>query len=136
MPRWTRRYRALVVERAEPINLGFSVADAEYPDLLLSRQRLTIRFTDWRDQNVEVVFKDVIALRWQEAEHYVDDQDRFDATVEVHESNWLAEHERQRVPWQGANFRHLKLNFNAAGILEILCTEAELSGGSAALQAE
>lgn len=113
-----------MTERTEIINLGFTVADAQAPSLQLADQRLLLSFVDWKDAHVEVVFNDVIALRWQEAEYVIDDEERFDSVHVVHDSLWLSEHERQHMTWPDSNHRHLKMNFNAAGILEILCTTA------------
>ena len=108
-------------EQTEPIALGFSVADASSPNLHLVDQVLTVTFTDWREQSITLVCHDTAALRWQEAERQVDNE-RDDETFVVSNSTWLAEHERQGVLWGTKPFRHLKLNFNAAGTLEVLFT--------------
>jgi len=68
------------------------------------------------------VCRDAIAVRWQEADRYIDANDRYDGTFVVRNSEWLAEHDRQRMLFGKEPFQHLKLNFNAAGILEVLCT--------------
>lgn len=109
-------------ETTEPIDLGFSVADAESPDLNLSGQTLTVRFVDWTESPIVFVCRNVIAVRWQEADTYIDEADRYDATRVVANSAWLAEHDRLGCLFGDDPFVHLKLNFNAAGILEILCT--------------
>ncbi len=116
-----------MTERTEIINLGFAVADAEGPTLHFSQQHLELTFVDWKDNEVRVEFADVIAVRWQEAEYYIDDRERFDSVHLVHDSAWLAEHDRQNMTWEGSNHRHLKLNFNAAGILEVLCTDVAVA---------
>lgn len=112
--------------RSEVVGLGFNVADAERPKLHLVGQELTVRFIDWREAPVTLVFSDTIAVRWQEADYYVDDGDRDDSTVLVHDSPWLAEHEKQAMTWKNSGHRHLKLNFNAAGILEVLCSGVQV----------
>jgi hypothetical protein len=104
------------------VDLGFSVADAEYPHFELDQQTLTLHFRDWTERTVVAVFDNTIAVRWQEAEHYFGPDDRYDSCFEIVDSPWLAEHERQHATYGGLDFRHLKLNFNAAGILEVLCT--------------
>lgn len=109
-------------ESTEPVGLGFSPADAKAPVLHLDAQVLTLRFEDWHGEHVTVTCHDTIAVRWQEADWYVDEGDRFDGTFAVRNSAWLAEHTRQGVPFGDKPFRHLKMNFNAAGILEVLCT--------------
>lgn len=114
-------------ERTEVINLGFVVADGEAPKLTLGKQQLTMEFLDWRDSRVTVHFADCLALRWQEAERFVDEADPYDSTVLIHDSEWLREHERQgHTHMGGRQFRHLKLNFNAAGQLDVLCTSLDV----------
>ena len=108
--------------RPESIDLGFVVADAESPRLELEGQVLTLRFVDWTDHEVVAVFENAIAVRWQEAEHFFGPEDRYDSCSEILDSPWLAEHERQGMTFGDLNFRHLKMNFNAAGVLEVLCT--------------
>ena len=109
-------------ERTEPIDLGFSVAGASSPELNLSGQKLAVTFTDWTARRITLVCRDVVAVRWQEAEQYIDDDDRYDASRIVVDSEWLAEHDRLGALFGDVPFLHLKLNFNAAGILEVLCT--------------
>jgi hypothetical protein len=113
-------------ERTEAIGLGFVVADATSPSLNLDGQVLTVRFLDWQEQTITLVCYDVIALRWQEADRYIDENDRFDSTFVVQHSEWLAEHKRQGILFGAGQFQHLKLNFNAAGILEVLCTRTQV----------
>ena len=108
-------------QKTEPIALGFSVADASSPRLNLADQVLTVTFTDWREQSITLVCQDTVAVRWQEAERQVDNE-RDDDTFVVSNSTWLAEHESRGLLWGAKPFRHLKLNFNAAGTLEVLCT--------------
>ena len=42
-----------------------------------------------------------------------------DPTPPGHVTEWLAEHVRQREATE--EHQHLKLNFNAAGVLEVIC---------------
>lgn len=112
------------------MDLGFSIADAERPSLQLDGQKLTIRFSDWRDQPVGVTFDDTIGVRWQEAEYFYSSDERFDSAHLIEHSAWLREHERQAMAWADSGHRHLKLNFNAAGILEVLCTNVHVLLGA------
>ena len=114
-------------DRPTTIALGFSVADAERPILELKGHSLTICFPDWRGQTVVVAFDDTIAVRWQEAEYFFTTEERFDSTYVVEDSTWLDEHDKQAMTWTGSGHRHLKLNFNAAGVLEVLCTSVHVS---------
>lgn len=114
-------------ERTEIVHLGFEVADAEAPRLSLTQQQLRVDFVDWRDSPVAILFRDCVAVRWQEAERFLDEGDRYDSTVRVHDSSWLAEHIQQGDVCAGDRpFQHVKLNFNAAGQLEVLCTAVEV----------
>jgi hypothetical protein len=74
-----------------------------------------------------VSFRSTIAFRWQRAENVGPDE-RFDAAHVMHESEWLAEHLRQNEATP--DHRHLKLNFNAAGCLEVICESVDAAGES------
>ena len=109
-------------QRAELISLGFDIADGEQIELIYADSELTLRFVDWHDKPIVAVFRDTVAFKWQRAEHVADDE-RFDSSHIIHNSDWLAEHLRQREATE--EHQHLKLNFNAAGVLEVLCIRAD-----------
>ena len=117
-------------QRSVPIDLGFSVADASSPAVQFDGQALTVKFSEWTERTVTLKCFDVIGVRWQEAEWSVDEADRYDSTCLVENSEWLNEHHRQGVLFGDKPFRHLKLNFNAAGVLEVLCTDASAAESS------
>ena len=110
-------------EYTEIIDLGFSVADAEDPKFLYDGENLKISFIDWNNKSEQLLCSNVIAFRWQRAEYQIDENERFDSTHIVHNSKWLKLYNEQNETWPNAEFQHYKLNFNAAGILEIICTE-------------
>ena len=112
--------------KPEPIFLGFSVADGEAPELSLVGQVLTARFVDAHGQRIVVTFEDALAVRWQEADHYYGPGEQYDGCNVIGDSPWLAEHTRQSLTWAGTEFRHLKLNFNGAGVLEVICSIVRL----------
>jgi hypothetical protein len=105
---------------AKPINLGFVIADAEDVRLAYDGQRLVASFTDWQEQPCRVTFHETVAFRWQRAEH-VGPGEAFDAANVIDGSPWLDDHRRQAEATD--EHRHLKLNFNAAGCLEVICTD-------------
>jgi hypothetical protein len=115
------------IDRPEPIFLGFSVADANAPELSLFGQVLTARFSDAHGQRIVVIFEDALAVRWQEADHSYGPDEQYDGCNMILSSSWLAEHARQSLTWDGTEFRHLKLNFNGAGALEVICSTVRLS---------
>ncbi|MDA0137630.1 hypothetical protein [Solirubrobacter deserti] len=102
-----------------PVDLGFSIADAEEVELAHDGDDLTVSFTDWADRRRSVTFTDTVALRWQRADD-VAPGEAYDGANEIADSPWLERH-RQAGEATGEH-RHLKLNFNAAGCLEVLCS--------------
>lgn len=75
-----------------------------------------------RKKTVQVQFDDVIAFKWQSDEIEADG-DPIDNTWEVVESKWLAQHVQAGVIPLDADYRHLCLNFNACGRLEVICRD-------------
>jgi hypothetical protein len=112
----------------EPINIGFSTADAQYPELRASAGTLWLSFLDWQEQRIEVAFREVCAYRWQEIESLLPNEP-YDGSCEVHQSEWVAQHLAQGVVPSDAQLRHLRLNFNACGQLEILCVSFAVNAG-------
>jgi hypothetical protein len=93
---------------------------------LLAYRSLRLRLLDTlsgpREHVAEVAFIDAPAFRWQQAWRSVDDKESDDFTYEVFESRWLEEHDRQsELLGAISDYRHLKLNFNTEGVLEVLC---------------
>jgi hypothetical protein len=105
-------------EHGEPVSLGFDIADGEQVELAYGGDQLVLRFVDWHEQPIRATFQGTVAFRWQRAER-VNEGERFDSPNVVRESAWLAEHRRQSEATP--EHRHLKLNFNAAGVLEVIC---------------
>src|SRR5256885_1301359 len=101
----SRFHTADVSQRAELISLGFDIADGEQIELTYAGSELTLRFVDWRDAPVVAVFRDTVAFKWQRAEHVAGDE-RFDSGHIIHDSEWLAEHVRQREATE--EHQHLK----------------------------
>ena len=108
-----------------PLDLGFSIADAEDVELVYRGDDLEVTFTDWRQRRRRIVFSDTIALRWQRADATAPGE-AYDGANLVVGSSWLDQHRQQSQA--SPEHRHLKLNFNAAGCLEAICTTADLAG--------
>jgi hypothetical protein len=97
-------------------NLGVSTADGEDVHLQYDGDDVILAFTDWNERSCELVFRDVLAFRWQECD---EEGIRDDTTYEVTESSWLA----RQAQLQGVNasdYAHYKLCFNACGSLDVL----------------
>jgi hypothetical protein len=97
-------------------NLGVTTADGEDVRLQYDGDKLLLTFVDWQDHLCEMVFREVLAFRWQES---AEEEIRYDTTYEVLASPWLEE--QARVHGVNANgFAHYKLCFNACGTLDIV----------------
>ena len=107
--------------KAEPLQPGFSTADAEYPELRLIGGVLSVKFQDWTERTVQVQFNEVCAFRWQEAENLLEGEP-YDGACEVMQSEWLKRHVEAGSVSPDSGYRHLRFNFNACGQLELLCT--------------
>lgn len=106
-------------ERLEIATPGFSTADAEQVRLQFDGGGLTLDFVDWRERPVRVVFREAIGFRWN-AEVKWEEGARDDVTYVVHESDWLQSQARLGGG-DPAAFQHLRLCFNACGVLDVLC---------------
>ena len=106
---------------AKYIDLGFTIADAEYPALAFGRGELTLMFRDYRGDNIRVVFRDVWWFEWLD-EVPDDDQipgELWDGTAIVHESDWIP----TTAP---KSCKHSRLNFNECGArLNVACESVE-----------
>jgi len=103
---------------SERVDLGINIADAEAVSLDYDGADLTLRFTDWRETGRTVKFEDAVAFKWQRAED-VQPGERWDGTNILVDSAWLQQHRDQCEA--GPDHRHVKFNFNAAGVLEVIC---------------
>src|SRR5262245_15018822 len=110
---------------SHPVDLGFSVADGERVEVSYAGQTLRVSFINWQEKTVSFLCNDTLAFRWQEAEYTISDQERYDSVYEIIDSAWLRQHEEQHITWESSTFHHYKLNFNAAGILEMICSKVE-----------
>jgi len=64
-----------------------------------------------------------LGFKFQNAEYEISDSERFDSCHIVHNSKWLEEHVKQGETWENESWSHFKLNFNASGVVEILCSQ-------------
>ncbi len=101
---------------ARPYDLGFSTADAEDVRLDFDGADLQLRFVDWRERPVIHRFHDVLAYRWGLD---IDPDLRDDQVYEIVDSPWL-EREAELAEEPRESYLHLKLAFNAQGVLDVL----------------
>ena len=108
---------------ADSFDLGLNIADAEDVALEYDGERLVLSYLDWQEQPVRVAFDETVAFRWQRAEE-VRAGESWDGTSVQTDSPWLEEHRRQGEAT--TSHRHLVLNFNAAGRLDVICAASRL----------
>lgn len=109
--------------RYEPLNLPFSTADAEAPDITLTNGRARVSYRDWREQPIVLLFNEVAAITWDESEAAFSAGHRDDSAYVVHDSPWLAQH-RTALPTE--NRHHFLLAFNGVGVLQVVASSLEL----------
>jgi hypothetical protein len=109
-------------ETFELLDALFSTADAEAPVLAYERGALRVRFLDWRDQWVELVFREAVAFSWDDGDAAWCDAHRDDDCYIVAGSNWLRRHVDVGTIESASEHRHYKLCFNAVGVLQVIAT--------------
>jgi hypothetical protein len=107
------------MEVAKPIQTSFSTADADYPEIQQTDDCLTVSYTDWKEQEVTVIFTDVAAFKWQTIESLIENE-QYDGCNEIQESSWLKAHIEQGAISSSEKATHWRFNFNACGQLEVI----------------
>lgn len=110
-------------QNVEIIDLGFSVADAEDITFKFDGSNLILEFNDWQEKRIVIACENTLGFKFQNAEYELSRSERFDSCHIVHESEWVKEHLKQGLAWEGESWLHYKLNFNAAGVVEVLCSK-------------
>lgn len=110
-------------QNIEIVDLGFSVADAEDITFKFDGADLVLEFSDWQGNHIMIKCENTLGFKFQNAEYELSESERFDSCHIVKDSDWVKEHLRQGEAWKGENWLHFKLNFNAAGIVEVLCSK-------------
>jgi hypothetical protein len=106
------------VERLKP---GFSTADTSYPEFASVPGHLCARFTSSDGRPVRVEFAGVVAFSWQENNFSHLPGEPWDGSCELFDSPLLAAHPPGETLHSSAPLRHLRLNFNEWGRLDVLC---------------
>jgi hypothetical protein len=104
----------------------FSTADAECPAFVYERGELRATFRDWREQTVRLLFHDVVGVSWDDGDAAVALCHRDDASYVVVDSEWLQRHRAVGTLTPSGEYRHFKLCFNAAGVLQVLASRLEI----------
>lgn len=105
------------------IDLGFSVADAEDIAFKFDGADLVLEFSDWQEKHIVIKCENTLGFKFQNAEYELSESERFDSCHIVHSSEWVKEHIKQGEAREEENWLHYKFNFNAAGVVEVLCSK-------------
>ena len=102
-----------------PVDLGFSTADADVPELRFATDCLVLTFRDWRENPIEHHFAEAIAFRWATTQSLPTPRD--DAAYELLGSEWLHDELAAEQITVGTDFAHFIICFNSSKTLEVLC---------------
>ena len=114
------------METAEIIDPGFSVADAENVFISTVKSGLEVEFKDWKEKKKRIFFVDAVSYRWDQIDWKCLEGERYDCTHIIHNSEWLKEHLGQNSVEENEGYYHYRLNFNAAGTLQVLARDIQL----------
>lgn len=109
----------------QTIDLGFSTADGERPELQFVGGDIQFCFVDWRAQPVRFTASDVRAFSWLEELDVPGIRD--DVVYEVLESDLIQKYYAWIIMSAEDGYRHYKLCFNAAGVFDVLCKKISIA---------
>jgi hypothetical protein len=115
-----------MAEAFELLGESFSTADAEVPVLAYESGTLRVRFRDWREREVEIMFREMVAFSWDDGDAACSIDHRDDASYIVAGSTWLARHIAAGTVPQSGGHRHYKLCFNVVGVLQVIAESMEV----------
>jgi hypothetical protein len=112
--------------RYEIINLGFSPADGERPELRFIEGDIHFSFLDWREVLVRFTAYDVRYFSWIEELDVPGIRD--DVAYEVLESEVIRKYKEQEIISPDDVYRHFKICFNEQGVLDVVCERIAVHG--------
>ena len=89
--------------------------------LTSSAGQLSVSYSSSSGNLVKIVFTGVPAFSWAEASDSLMPGEPPDGTCEIFGSSLLSEHPDGKTMYSLSQLRHIRLNFNAWGRLDILC---------------
>ena len=101
------------------IDLGFSTADGERPELQFVDGDIRFSFVDWQERQVRFTALDVRAFSWLEELDVPGIRD--DLAYEVIDSDLIQQYCSWSLMSLADGYRHFKLCFNASGIFDVVC---------------
>lgn len=110
--------------RLESTQLPFPVADTDQISFSYVGSSLVMRARAG-DDDCKVVFHGTEAFRWQSADPVLLPGESEDGAYEIIDSAWLDLHRSQHALSPDEQYRHLKINFNAEGELQVICYGVE-----------
>ena len=114
---------AIQMPIAEPIDPGFSTADADHPSMSYVEGTLQLRFVDWRERPVLVTFRDVCRFEWSDEPEDYFEGEPYDGTCIVKKPGWIPHADAK-------DCQHYRLNFNGCGgRLDVGCISFDVNPG-------
>lgn len=113
------------METVKLLDLGFSTADAEYPELHQEDGDLRAEFKDWQEKAIKLYFADPVAFKWQMVFDLLEGE-RDDCCYEICSSFWLKQHVELEVINRDEGYKHFRLNFNELGQLDVIALNIEV----------
>ncbi len=107
------------METVKMLDLGFSTADAEYPEIHQEEGDLRAEFKDWQEKTVKLYFTDYVACKWQMVFDLLEGE-RDDSCYEICSSLWLKQHVQSEIINCDEGYKHFRLNFNELGQLDVI----------------
>ncbi|WFB46964.1 hypothetical protein [Vibrio coralliilyticus] len=107
------------METVKMLDLGFSTAGAEYPEIHQQEGDLRAEFKDWQEKTVKLYFADHVTCKWQMVFDLLEGE-RDDCGYEICSSIWLKQHVKSEVINSNEGYKHFRLNFNGLGQLDVI----------------
>ncbi|EGQ8448700.1 hypothetical protein ACXWHK_003109 [Vibrio alginolyticus] len=107
------------METVKMLDLGFSTADAEYPEIHQEEGDLRAEFKDWQEKTVKLYFADYVACKWEMVFDLLEGE-RDDSCYEICSSLWLKQHVQSEIINCDEGYKHFRLNFNELGQLDVI----------------
>jgi hypothetical protein len=105
----------------QKLDLGFSIADGEYPTFSAAPGSLDVVFRTSSNTEKTLRFSGVAAFSWQESDVPLSQDEPWDGACELIHSQLLSVHPTGAT-MHSVSPRHLRFRFHPWGILDVVCS--------------
>lgn len=109
------------------LDTSFSIADASYPNIESTPSKLLVTFTECDSRAIQLTFFQVPAFSWQESIDDLMEGEPWDGVCELLGSPLLLKHTEGQTIYSPKAARHIRLNFNAWGRLDVICEHFDVA---------